>query len=759
MVRLYVLFLISLCAEFTKAQTPVNIAFNQTATQSSTANSGEASRAVDGVTDGLWGNGSVTHTESTLQPWWEVDLGSVQEIGGISLWNRTDCCKERLSNYFIFISETPFLSEDPSELSGQPGVFNLFETTYPDPDRTIVINQSGRYVRIQLQGTNPLSLAEVEVWQHPDGDFQTIAFSSIPKQLSTSGGLSLNATASSGLPVGFSLVSGPATLNGNDLVFTGEGGLVTVRAEQPGNGIYGAANPVERSFLVVNPADHQPQVDIRTPGPTIPVLMPQLGWYEISARVTVAHPELLSINSVVFTVDGVDIPASGSDGYYRALWKPTQSGAHQVKATATITGGNTGMQNRFFDVTQTGSAETITTFDHGQIFSGGPYSYTGTYELPSSVGGYSQILGHLSITCPPGGCDPWDRIAQISIKGRDGEWYEILRYITPYGIACDHTIDLTRFADLLQGVVDLRMDLVTYQNGWEFSLNIEFTPGDVVFPYSRVEKLWNGTFPFGDPKNLQPLDTFHIQFSPQAQEAELFVVNTGHGWGENNTQNAAEFYEANHVFKIDGQGAFAQKLWTDCNPNPDGCTDQFGTWQYDRAGWCPGAISPGYSYNLSGWILNEKIKLSYIFDNYVDICHPNNPGCISGFTCPNCKEGFNPHYVIASYLVTYGLEPVLPSGIATSTEFPGQGHLSELGMHLTPNPSSGQGMIQLNRDLEGPVQVRILDLQGRLINAMWINETEAGTSIPIFAGDRPSGPVWVVVQTMKGVFSERWIIQ
>lgn len=740
------------------SQTPVNIAFNQPASQSSTANNGEASRAVDGITDGIWANSSVTHTESTLQPWWEVDLGSIQEIGGLSLWNRTDCCKNRLSNYYLFVSEDPFTSDDPAVTQGQAGVFSLFESSFPNPDHTVIINQSGRYVRVQLQGTNVLSLAEVEVWQSPGGDFQTIDFPAIDKQLSTGGGLTLTATASSGLPVVYELTSGPAMLAGDQITFTGATGMVVVRALQSGDGSYGAANPVERSFLVVNPNDVQPVVEIRTPGPSYPVYMPQLGWYEISATVSVEHPEVLSVTSVIFTVDGVDIQATGENGYYRALWEAGDHGPHQVKATATITGGNQGSQNRFFDVSSSGNMESVNTFDHNQIFSGGPYAYTGTYELPSSVGGYSQIIGHLSITCPPGGCDPWDRIAQISVKGRDGQWYEIIRYITPYGIACDHSIDLTRFADLLQGVVDVRMDLVTYQNGWEFSLDFEFIPGNVVFPYSRVEKLWTGTFPFGDPKNLQPLDTFHIQFSPQAQEAELFVVNTGHGWGENNSSNAAEFFEADHLFKINHQSAFGQKLWTGCNPNPDGCADQFGTWKLSRAGWCPGAISPGYSYNMSGWILDEKVKLSYIFDTYVDACHPNNPGCVSGITCPNCKDGFNPHYVIASYLITYGLEPVQPSGIQTAIQEPVGGQLSDLGISITPNPSHGEGTLTLSRDLDGPVRVSVLDLQGRILLKKWVQAPEQGSVIPLQLDHRPAGVVWIVIQSQEGIASGRWMI-
>lgn len=759
MVRIfYFLCILLLSVQPGLAQTPVNIAFNQMATQSSTANDGVASRAVDGITNGLWGNGSVTHTESTLQPWWEVDLGSVQEIGGISVWNRTDCCSNRLSQFYLFLSDEPFNSDDPAVTQVQPGVFSVFQANYPNPDHTFILNQTGRYVRIQLQGTNPLSLAEVEVWQSPAGDFQTIDFPAIPKQLSTWGGVDLNAEASSGLPVSYTLVSGPAVVNGSMLTFTGESGIVVVRAEQSGDGNFGAANPVERAFQVVNPADYQPVVTIRTPGPTYPVLMPQLGWYEVSASVTVEHPDLLEVTSVQFEIDGMVVQATGSNGYYRALWQADTYGAHQVKAIATITGGNQASQNRFFDITDSGMAEKATTFDHGQIFSGGPYRYTGTYELPSAVGGYSQITGTLSITCPPGGCDPWDRIAQISVRGRDGQWYEIIRYITPYGIECDHSIDLTRFADLLQGVVDLRMDLVTYQNGWEFSLDLDYTPGDVVFPYSRVEKLWTGTFPFGDPKNLQPMDTFHLQFSPQAQEAELVVINTGHGWGENNSLNAAEFFEADHIFKINNQGAFSQKLWRTCNPNPDGCADQFGTWKFSRAGWCPGAISPGNAYNLSGWILDEKIDLSYIFDNYVDLCHPNNPGCVTGITCPNCKDGFNPHYVIASYLVTYGLEPVQPSGIQTAIRETRPGDLTAVGVQLSPNPSNGHGILTLNKDLPGRVQVRVMDLQGRVIIEQYLEDLRAGESIHLTVDEGSSGVFLVSVHSADKWGTEKWVV-
>ncbi len=68
-----------------------NIALSGTATQSSTANGGVASRAIDGNSHGEWGRGTTTHTEiDEMNPWWELDLGRVEPIQNIVLVNRND---------------------------------------------------------------------------------------------------------------------------------------------------------------------------------------------------------------------------------------------------------------------------------------------------------------------------------------------------------------------------------------------------------------------------------------------------------------------------------------------------------------------------------------------------------------------------------------------------------------------------------------------------------------------------------------------
>jgi hypothetical protein len=60
--------------------------------------------------------------------------------------------------------------------------------------------------------------------------------------------IALSASATSGLAVVFSVVSGPATVSGSLLTVTGAG-TVVVAANQAGNSTYAAAKPVERTIV------------------------------------------------------------------------------------------------------------------------------------------------------------------------------------------------------------------------------------------------------------------------------------------------------------------------------------------------------------------------------------------------------------------------------------------------------------------------------------------------------------------------------
>src|SRR5579871_4119898 len=143
-----------------------NVALGRPATQSSTyPGAPAAAAAVDGNTDGNYFDGSVTATNLDGNPWWLVDLGASTAITSVVIFNRTDCCGSRLSDYWVFISDTPFLANDtPASLQNRAATFASHQNAAPNPSAIIPAVTQGRYVRIQLSSSNNLSLAEVEVF-------------------------------------------------------------------------------------------------------------------------------------------------------------------------------------------------------------------------------------------------------------------------------------------------------------------------------------------------------------------------------------------------------------------------------------------------------------------------------------------------------------------------------------------------------------------------------------------------------------------
>ena len=78
---------------------------------------------------------------------------------------------------------------------------------------------------------------------------QSLTFPPLPDMQFGDAPLELMASADSELPVQFTVVSGPATITGKQLTITGAG-TVTVKAEQPGDNEYEAAEAIEHSFEV-----------------------------------------------------------------------------------------------------------------------------------------------------------------------------------------------------------------------------------------------------------------------------------------------------------------------------------------------------------------------------------------------------------------------------------------------------------------------------------------------------------------------------
>lgn len=88
---------------------------------------------------------------------------------------------------------------------------------------------------------------------YPDGgtslQSQTIDFPNPGNRTVGDPAFTLNATASSGLPVSYAVVSGPVLLNGDTVTITGDG-TATLRATQDGDAVFAPADPVDVSFVI-----------------------------------------------------------------------------------------------------------------------------------------------------------------------------------------------------------------------------------------------------------------------------------------------------------------------------------------------------------------------------------------------------------------------------------------------------------------------------------------------------------------------------
>lgn len=151
------------------AEPYTNLAWNQPATQTDNLNGNTATQAVDGDVEGDLAEGHTSATNSHANSWWQVDLQSVQTISSINIWGRTDCCREMTSDFYIFVSDSPFTSTDLSTTQAQAGVSDYAHSgfsgpTSSTPPTSIDVNRTGRYVRVQLAGTGSLALGEVQVW-------------------------------------------------------------------------------------------------------------------------------------------------------------------------------------------------------------------------------------------------------------------------------------------------------------------------------------------------------------------------------------------------------------------------------------------------------------------------------------------------------------------------------------------------------------------------------------------------------------------
>ncbi|KAI8506487.1 hypothetical protein Bbelb_159140 [Branchiostoma belcheri] len=136
----------------------VNIAICKKATSSGVGYGGYPEKANDGNNGGgMYASGSCAHSAGEANPWWMVDLGTQYPIERIVVYNRLDCCSDRISPSNIHVGNSPVLLDNPI-------VGNINYVAGTLAYEFIFDGILARYAGIALARTELLNFCEFEVY-------------------------------------------------------------------------------------------------------------------------------------------------------------------------------------------------------------------------------------------------------------------------------------------------------------------------------------------------------------------------------------------------------------------------------------------------------------------------------------------------------------------------------------------------------------------------------------------------------------------
>ena len=385
----------------------------------------------------------------------------------------------------------------------------------------------------------------------------------------------------------------------------------------------------------------------------------------------------------------------------------------------------------------------VSTFDHE--FINWANTHIAVFEFPAADL-YEQVICHMQISCPeaPGDCDPWDRFGNLRIRAfeQDSTFtdFEIARFITPYDITygggpdiCAWDVDVTDYQFMLHDEVMLLLYVESWiggDRGWLLTIDFEMIPGTPEREAFAVQKLWqSGYLTYGDPEN--PVEDFFtpmaVEVPDQATWARFRAFCTGHGFW--NTDNAAEFSEKWQGLGVGGQFV-DHVLWRDdCAANP--CKPQLGTWQYNRAGWCPGDKAEAWNVDVSDWVEpGQTSAFTFQLEPYENWCRPNNPECVdeTGCECPG-----HAYYKFEGQVVFYRV----PTTTAVGQGDPVQARLRLVGNY--PNPFNPSTSIKYHLATPGAVTLSVYNASGALVSTRQRDHATAGTFSWVWSGRDRAG--------------------
>jgi hypothetical protein len=326
-----------------------------------------------------------------------------------------------------------------------------------------------------------------------------------------------------------------------------------------------------------------------------------------------------------------------------------------------------------------------------QGFEARRFSFTGSENLRTgdvevtfpAEGTYARITLTLTLACPDGKCDPWDRAGTVGVVTDAGDAgteddavVEIARIMTPYGVGGTWTYDLTPLRPLLRGTKTLRGFIDTwvgpgsrYGNGWSLTTTFAFEGGTPEREPIAVIPIWqhgsDASVVVGDPEKPvgSALPDRQVTLPRPASAVAMRTIVTGHGQG--NSGNCAEFCKLAHRTSVGGEAHEWTPWRADCRQTA--VPGQQGTWTLPRAGWCPGADVKPWDYDVTGLSAEAlagraPIAISHAIAPYENVCRPpatdsgtcDTTACVLGTGC--AYDGGNhtePFLRMSTVLIAY----------------------------------------------------------------------------------------------------------
>ncbi len=202
--------------------------------------------------------------------------------------------------------------------------------------------------------------------------------------------------------------------------------------------------------------------------------------------------------------------------------------------------------------------------------------------------------------------DRWDRAGWIRLVKPGMAPVELARFMTAYGGAISHEVDITHVVPLLTGHCEFEVFIDTWVSpAWKVDAELVFVPdvaGGVDPPTWTVGAL----FPDGGLTAETPEITAEVFIPRNTRWVEVAAITTGHC---TDGTDADEFITKDNVLLVDGQEVYRWRPWrNDCEDfrtvNPYCAKWADGSWSsdYSRSGWCPGDVADPEFIDLSDWL-------------------------------------------------------------------------------------------------------------------------------------------------------------